>query len=275
MINTNGVVDYIFERQNENGGYTFCREAESNSQDTYYALKVLEMVGAHPRNVGKTVRFLQGLQHDDGDFDSVKVAYYVVHSLSILGSLPANPVDRPAKSFEAIFAGLETPSTYIEILSEIENAHLAVELLNFLQLRIDVKRITELVLSLRNGDGSFGSTRHSQIASTYHGLGTLKILNYDVKALRDTLVWVRKCEVPTGGFVSSPALSSTYMEDTYYGVKALEVLEERPTYSEETLKFISEFQNPNGGFRRSIFLGISEFESTYQALSSIKSILNI
>jgi hypothetical protein len=89
------------------------------------------------------------------------------------------------------------------------------------------------------------------------------------------LVWVRKCEVPTGGFVSSPELFSTYMEDTYYGVKALEVLEERPTYSEETLKFISKFQNPNGGFRRSIFLGISDFESTYQALSSIKSILNM
>jgi len=276
LIKVKAIVDYVFERQNEDGGYTFCREAESNAQDTFYALKVLEMVGAQPRNVDKTVRFLQGLQHDDGDFDSVKVAYYVIQSLSQLGHMQLKQLDRLHQSFDEVFAGLKNPSTYvnIEIVSEIENIHLAVELLNTLDFSINAEGVTKQILSLWNSDRSFGNTRNSRIASTYHALGTLKILNYDVEALRVTLSWIRRCEIPSGGFVASPELLTTYLEDIYFGVKALEALNESLRYSEETLRFIANLQNPNGGFRRSIFLGISTFESTYQALSCTKIILS-
>ena len=274
LINLEVIVDYVFKRQNEDGGYTFCREAESNAQDTFYALKVFEMVGALPRNVDKTVRFLQGLQHDDGDFDSVKVAYYVIQSLSQLGHMQLKNLDRLHQSFDEVFAGLKNPSTHenIEIVSEIENIHLAVELLNTLDFPINTECVTKQILSLWNIDRSFGNIRNSRIASTYHALGTLKILNYDVEALRATLSWIRRCEIPSGGFVASPELLTTYLEDIYFGVKALEVLNESLRYPEETLRFIANLQNPNGGFRRSIFLGISTFESTYQALSCIKII---
>jgi hypothetical protein len=106
-------------------------------------------------------------------------------------------------------------------------------------------------------------------------LKTLKILDYDVRIPRNVSYWIRRCEVPSGGFIAEPGLSSTYMvmEDIYYGVKALEVLNEKCRYPKETLEVIVKFQNPNGGFRRSIFLGISDFESTYQAVSTIKTII--
>ena len=273
LINTKAVVDYVFERQNENGGFTFCRGTESNAQDTYYALKILEMLSVSPDNTERTVHFLQGLQREDGNFDSVKVAYYVVESLSQLGAALTKPLDSILQFFHAILKGLESPSTYVEIVSEIENLHFAVELLHKLNFPFNEKQVGKQVLSLRNNDGSFGSTMHSQIASTYHALETLKIMDYDVRSLCDTLRWIRRCEVPTGGFVSSPELSSMYIEDIYYGVKALEVLNESFRYPLGTLELIAKFQNPNGGFRRSVFLGISDFESTYYALSCIKTVL--
>ena len=232
------------------------------------------MLGVKSVNVDRTVLFLQGLQHKDGDFDSVKVAFYVIQSLSHLGSSPTRPANPLVHSFDVILRDLEHPSTYVEIVSEIENLHLAIELIHKLNLPINVEKVTKQVLSLRNSDGSFGIRKHSRIASTYHALKILKILNHDNKILEEMLRWIRCCEVPSGGFVSSPEASTSYMEDTYFGVKALEVLEESPKYPKETLKYIVKFQNPNGGFRRSIFLGISDFESTFHALSCIKTILS-
>jgi len=275
LIDTNGVVDYVFKRQNEDGGFTFCRGTESNAQDTYYALKILETLSVNPDNTERTVHFLQGLQREDGNFDSVKVAYYVVESLSQLGAALTKPLNSLLQFFHAILKGLESPSTYVEIVSEIENLHFAVELLHKLNFPFNEKQVGKQVLSLRNNDGSFGSTMHSQIASTYHALETLKIMDYDVRSLCDTLRWIRRCEISSGVFVSSPDVATSYLEDTYFGVKALEVLNERLRYPKETLKYIVKFQNPNGGFRRSIFLGISDLESTYQALSSIRSVLNM
>jgi hypothetical protein len=274
LINMRDVVDYIVERQNEDGGYTFCRQTASNAQDTYYALRILRMFGVKPVKTDRTVLFLQRLQHEDGNFDSVKIAYYVIHSLSELGSTLIKPSNSVTRSFDAVLRGLRRQSTYVGIVSEIENLHLAVELFapNF---PINVRRVIKQVLSIRNSDGSFGSRRHSRIASTYHVLEILKILNYDYKSTEETLRWVRRCEISNGGFVSSPDVSASYLEDTYFGVEALKALHERLRYPKETLKYIVMFQNLNGGFRRSIFLGISDFESTYHAISCIESILTI
>ncbi|MEM2876374.1 MAG: prenyltransferase/squalene oxidase repeat-containing protein, partial [Candidatus Bathyarchaeia archaeon] len=140
---------------------------------------------------------------------------------------------------------------------------------------IHSNRVISEILSLENVDGSFGKAGYSKIASTYYSLSTLSMLGYDLNRFGNTLNWIRRCEVPSGGFVGSTESSSTYivMEDIYFGLKTLEILHENCRYPNETLTVIAKFQNPNGGFRRSIFLGISDFESTYQALSCIKTIL--
>ena len=230
------------------------------------------MLGVKPQNIERTTIFLQGLQHRDGGFDSVKVAFYAAKSLSQLGSRPIKPAYPLMHFFGIILRGLEHPSTYVEVVSEIENLQYAVDLVHSLNFPIDRKKTTKQILSLRNGDGSFGISRHSRIASTYHALKILKILNRNDKTPKEALRWIRRCELPSGGFVSSPDASTGYLEETYYGVKALEVLGETLSHPKETLKYVARFQNPNGGFRRSQFLGISDLESTFHALSCIKTI---
>ena len=274
-MNTRAIVYYILERQNEDGGYTFARGAESNAQDTYYALEILRMLDAKPTNLDKTVRFVQGLQHSDGGFDSVKSAYYVITILSQLGAKPTKPIDQTTLSLEILIEGLENPHVYIEAISEIESIYLAVKLLNSLNFSLNSDRIVKQVLKMQNIDGSFGSRTFSRLASTFYALAILGLTGYDVKALSNTLTWIRQCEISTGGFTADPELTSPYiaMEDLYFGIKSLEALGETCRFPRANLELIAKFQNPNGGFRRSIYLGISDFESTYQTLSSVKTIL--
>ena len=98
LIEIDGVVDgkaiarYIQQRQNMDGGYTFCQGAESNAQDTFYAIETLDILRVRPRNVDRTIKFMRNLQHSDGGFDSVQVAYYVTAVLSRLGAEPAKPI---------------------------------------------------------------------------------------------------------------------------------------------------------------------------------------
>jgi len=257
------------------GGYTFCQGAESNAQDTYYAIETLRLLGVQPRNVNRIITFMQSLQHADGGFDSVKVAYYVTRVLSRLGAELTKPIGSFVESLGSLIDKFNNKEVYVEASSEFETLYYTVELLKNYGSIGNVVHLQEYLFEMQNSDGSFGDKRFSRIASTFYALKILKILGRDVRRLHSVLGWIRQCEVPSGGFIAEPKTSQTLMVlgDTYYGVMALKVLNERCRYPEETLELIAEFQNPNGGFRRSIFLGISDFESTYQAVSVIKELL--
>jgi len=277
LIDLDEIVEYILERQNLDGGYTFCRGTESNAQDTFYALNILDMIGVPPRNIEKTISFLKALQHEDGSFDSIKVAYYVVKSLLKFGEKPLRPLKNLAASLDISIRNLESGNIGVEVLSELENIYLLVDLCESLKVDLEetiLEETIKAILRVKNADGSFGSSKRSRIASTFFALGALKNLGYEISELTSTLRWIRQCEHIEGGFSHAPEAAPTYLEDTYFGIKSLELLNERIRYAKNTLRFIAKFQNPNGGFRRSIFLGISDFESTYQAVSSIKTLIS-
>jgi len=220
---------------------------------------------------------MQSLQHADGSFDSIKVAYYVTTVLSHLGAELTKPIGNFIESLKSLIDKFNDKEVYVEASSEFETLYYTVELLkNHGSLRNTV-HLQKRLFEMQNSDGSFGDERFSRIASTFHALKILKLLGYEVGGLQSVLRWIRQCEVPTGGFTAKPKTSPTFivLEDTYYGVMALKVLNERCKYPTETLELIAKFQNPNGGFRRSIFLGISDFESTYQAVSVTRELQQI
>lgn len=274
FIDVDAVLGYVAERQNEDGGYTFCRGTDSSAEDTFYAIETLRILGAKPGNIDKTISFLRGLQHSDGSFDSIKIAYYVVKSLSILGSNLSRPIYHLIGEVKDTISNLGRPSKlYVEITSELEYLYLAIELSIMLGVEVDRDSLIDGILRFKNSDGSFGSVKLSRIASTSYALDILRILGYRMDTLADTLLWVRRCESPDGGFGYEPGAKPINLEDTYFGLKALEALGEKPRYLVETLRFIAKLQNTNGGFRRSIFLGISDLESTYRAVYSATAIL--
>ena len=271
-IRTEPIADYVAERQNADGGYTFAQWAESSAQDTYYALQILKMLGVEPALKERAIAFLRKLQHPHGGFDSIKVAYYVTASLIELGATLDRGFGGTIILARSSLERLGSFEVNTEASSEIETAYLGLETLKVLGKPAESGTIPALILKLRNHDGSFGRGGYSHLASVYYALASLKLLRYDVNSLDSTLKWIRACENPAGGFARSPKDFDHYLilEELYFGLKALEVLGEASLYRSQNLNLIGKFQNRNGGFRRSIFLGISTFEDTFYALSSLE-----
>jgi hypothetical protein len=275
-INVKGVIRYIMDRQNSDGGYTFCQGTDSSAEDTYYAIEILKALNVEPKFKERTIQFLKGLQNSDGSFDSVKVAYYVTKALINLGSKPKKDPNQYIMSLQNSYGGFGSIEVDVEASSEIETTYLSIEILKLLNNPIESKeKIIKFILSLKNSDGSFGGRGYSKLASTWHALATLKLLGYNVFHLHETLKWIKGCEASNGGFVRNPNSLDNYIliDSIYYGVKSLEIFNEACKYPFQTVSLISKFQNRNGGFRKSIFLGISTFEDTYYAVFSLQTIL--
>lgn len=275
-INVKGVIRYIMDGRNNDGGYTFCQGTDSSAEDTYYAIEILKALNVEPKFKEHTIQFLKGLQNSDGSFDSVKVAYYVTKALINLGSKPKKDPNQYIMSLQNSYGGFGSIEVDVETSSEIEATYLSIEILKLLNSPIESKeKIIKFILSLKNSDGSFGGRGYSKLASKWHALATLKLLGYNVFHLHETLKWVRGCEASNGGFVRNPNSLDNYIliDSIYYGVKSLEIFNETCKYPFQTASLISKFQNRNGGFRKSIFLGISTFENTYYAIFSLQTIL--
>jgi hypothetical protein len=274
-IQPESVIDYVTERQNKDGGYTFAQRSESSAQDTYYAVKILKILGVNPAHPNLTVAFLKGLQNADGSFDSIKVAYCVIESLRELGAPLENGIEQVILSAQSAIRELRKVEVNIEASSELETTYLSLKTLRALGNSPEFDLSRELVLRLKNGNGSFGDGRgYSRMASIYYALASLKLLDYEMDEPDSTLKWIRNRENPSGGFATRQTDPYLTLDEIYYGLKALEVLGEISRFPSENLKLITRFQNKNGGFRRSIYLGISDFDTTYYALSTA-SMLNV
>jgi hypothetical protein len=261
------VIDYVFNRQNEDGGYTFCQGTESNAQDTYYGLAILDLLGAPFPNVEKTVEWLQNFVPDN-----LYSHYYVAKALKLCGKEPNKKLLRKfILSLPIVNGEFGTVDVYAEVASEFLSIFIVTELADMVDVEINCKKIVDWLLSFKNNDGGFGAYGHSNLNSTYHAVASLSNLGYPVNSLRDTLEYVRACEKPYGGFTVVPNGAIPYMEHIYYGTSTLNLLGEHLRYPKQTAELVLKCQNANGGFARSD-LGISTFEDTFYAVSVLQTI---
>ena len=263
------VLNYVLQRQNRDGGYTFAQGADSNAQDTYYGLAILKLLNAQPPLVPQTANWLRSLPAND-----LYAHYYVSKALALCGE-PIHPnlavttlaFRRSDGSFGTVDVGVGAPS-------EFHSTFMASEMLRMLGLTDDADMTIGWLLGYRNGDGGFGANGCSNLRSTFHAVASLHNLSYPVKSMRATIGYVRSCEQARGGFSVVPGSSMPYMEDTYCGVLALDLMGGRCQYPERTADRVYECFNSNGGFRRSVELGISTFEDTYYALTILREVEN-
>ncbi|MGQ9743869.1 MAG: prenyltransferase/squalene oxidase repeat-containing protein [Candidatus Bathycorpusculaceae bacterium] len=260
------IEDYVVKRQNDDGGYAFAQGLDSNAQDTYYGLAILDLLKIPFPSIKKTIRWLH-------DFvpDSHYSHYYVAKALKLCGEKPQRSLKDFLLSLQSSKGEFGTGDVYVEVASEFQSISMITELANMVGVEIDHDKTASWLLSYQNKDGGFGAHEHSNLNSTYHAVASLFNLGYPVKSLRGILEYVRSCEKPSGGFSVVPTSSIPYMEHVYYGVSTLDLLGERVRYPEKTAEFVLRCQNSNGGFARSD-LGISTFEDTFYAVSILRMI---
>jgi len=261
------VVHYVVSRQNMDGGYAFCQGLESNAQDTYYGLAILELLGVAFPNFEKTVEWL----HSFTPYDLYS-HYYLAKALRICREEPDMEKLRGfILSLPVVHGGLMVDSVYIEAASELLPVYMALELAGLADVKVDRDKLIDRLLGFKNPDGGFGVGHYSSLNATYHAVASLHSLGFPVRSLGETISYVRACEKPSGGFTATPRSYGVYMEHTYYGISILNLMGENPRFPEETATFIFNCQNSNGGFARSN-LGISTFEDTFYAVNTLKKI---
>jgi hypothetical protein len=260
------ITGYVVNRQNLDGGYTFCQGTESNAQDTYYGLAILDLLKVPFPNVERTIKWLY-------DFvpDSHYSHYYVAKALKICGEKPHRSLKDFLLSLQSSKGEFGTVDVYAEVASEFQFTSMITELASIVGVEINNEKTTSWLLSYQNRDGGFEAHGHSNLNSTYHAVSSLFNLGYSVRSLKETIEYVRSCEKPSGGFTVVPRSSIPYMEHTYYGISTLELLGEHARYPEKTVELVLMCQNSNGGFARSD-LGISTFENTFYALNTMRVI---
>jgi hypothetical protein len=267
---TKNIVDYVANRQNEDGGYTFCQGIESNAQDTYYGLAILDLLGFPFPNVEKTIEWLHSFVPDN-----IYAHYHVAKALRLCGEEPDKEgLRRFILSLPVVKEEFGTADVYIEAASEFHLTFMVTELVNMVNVRINREKLIDWLLSFKNNDGGFGAHRYSNLSSTYHAIASLFNLGYSIKLLKETIEYVRSCENPNGGFTAVPYSSKPYMEHIYYGASTLNLFGEQLKYPKQTAEFVLKCQNSNGGFARSE-LGISTFEDTFYAISVLKTIRRV
>ena len=260
------VIDYVVNRQNDDGGYAFAQGLDANAQDTYYGLAILDLLKIPFPSIKKTIKWLH-------DFvpDSHYAHYYVAKSLRLCGEKPHRSLKGFLLSLQISKGEFGTVDVYVEVASEFQFISMITELASMVGVEINHEKTIGWLLSYQNRDGGFGAHRHSNLNSTYYAVASLFNLGYPVKSLKETLEYVRACEKPSGGFTVVPRSSAPYMEHVYYGISTLGLLGQNLRYPEKTAEFVLRCQNSNGGFARSD-LGISTFEDTFYAVSALRMI---
>jgi len=258
------IVDYVVNRQNDDGGYTFCQGAESNAQDTYYGLAILELLGSSFPHVEKTVKWLQKLS-----LGSIYTYYYIGKALLMCGENLDNRFNKFVTSAICSSSYFGNADVYVEVSSEFTTTLMILELANISRTESDGNAIKDWLLQYKNKDCGFGAHQHSNLSSTYHAVASLSFLKHNMNDLHCTEEFIRQCEKPYGGFTMIPRSSIPYMEPTYYGVMTLDLLGKNCRFPSQTTDFILKCQRANGGFARSD-MGISSFENTFQAISILR-----
>ncbi|WP_297419242.1 hypothetical protein [Thermococcus sp.] len=274
-IDIDGVLDYVGKRRHEDGGYCFVSVLDdTNVNDTYYAIKLYNLLGMEVPDKEKTIEFLSNAIQPQTAVVAIAMA---LEGLAVLGAkdLAREHVDIVFTKYnplEGKFAVGLGGSEEFGTATPIEATYWVVKAFNAIGHNFskeEKEAIREFVMRFRNGNG-YG-TKHTSTTMTYQALHALHVLGYRPPKSPH----FKNCELcgDLGGFTEVPYSLPPYLEPTFYAVRGLELQDETPTCPRRHVWFIRQLQNSNGGFRRSLELGISNFQNTYRAVAVVDSML--
>ncbi|MDP7976662.1 MAG: prenyltransferase/squalene oxidase repeat-containing protein [TACK group archaeon] len=260
-------VDYVKQRQLDNGGFFFAREAGTPSvEDTFYSIKILKALGQDVPRKEQVVRYLKGAQRQDGSFSSVEVARYVIEGLGELSD--SFVVERGFKNWLLSSSShgfwLKSES---EIALELFEAATSVIKMTGMLDDVDVDRLRRDLAAFESEEGGYGIKR-ATLSGTYYAVRSLWNLGFDVTG--ECHDFLSKCEIKGLGFSERPMTYPPVISDIYHGIWLARATGYGIASANSVRDFVLSFMNGNGGFRYFPEMGISNLENTYYAVESLK-----
>ena len=232
------VVNYLKEREKEEGGFSFAPDLYPDIEDTYYAIRIFQMLRVEV-NRDKTVNYLKTIDWVGVGFPrAIYMLVYLHLSLDI--DFPPPLTDFLKKDWSR-FQILDAQYFYNEIQKLIR-----------------------------------GPIHYLQSLSYFHfhpkdNLQTLRkkvsiLLNHSIDFNRQEIIkWVQLCQNGDGGFGFYPETTS-YMENTYCALEILWKLDASPLQVKLAQKYILGCQTKSGGFGRAP-MSFPFIESTFHAVT--------
>ncbi|CAD5244356.1 prenyltransferase/squalene oxidase repeat-containing protein [Thermococcus camini] len=269
FVNADSLMRYIEDRRHEDGGYCFVSVLDdTNVNDTYYAIKIYDLLGMEVSEPEKTVEFLERAIQPQTAVVAIAMA---MEGLAILGAKDIamehlDIVFTKYNPLEGRFAVGLGGSEEFGTATPLEATYWVVKAFKAIGYDFspdEKEAIRTFVMKFRNGNG-YG-VKGPTTTMTYQALHTLRTLGYRPPKSPH----FKNCELcgEWGGFTEVPYSLPPYLEPTFYASRGLELQGERSDCPRRHIWFIRQLQNSNGGFRRSLELGISNFQNTYRALA--------
>ena len=235
------VIQYLKDRECEEGGFSFVQDLYPNVEDTYYAIRTLQLLMADIDRI-KTANYLKSIIWKEVYYPRIVYMLLYLH-LSLHIELPLSLVELAKKDWSR-FHILDT-QYYSDEIQKLLNQPL--KPLRFLS--------------------SFQFQAHENLQSLRKKASVLIDLNIDFDR-HQIIRWVQLCQNGDGGFGFYPETKTSYMENIFCALEILSKLQASPCRIDTCREYILGCQTKSGGFGRAP-ISFPFIESTFQAVAGL------
>jgi len=232
------VVNYLKEREKEEGGFSFAPDLYPDIEDTYYAIRIFQMLRVEV-NRDKTVNYLKTIDWVGVGFPrAIYMLVYLHLSLDI--DFPPPLTDFLKKDWSRF------------------------QILDAQYFSDEIQKLLNQPLKPSFSLSPFQFQSRENLQSLRKKVSIL--LNHDINFNREQIVrWVQLCQNGDGGFGFYP-ITTSYMENTYCALEILWKFDASPLQVDLAQKYILGCQTKSGGFGRAP-ISFPFIESTFHAVA--------
>ncbi|MBR9690941.1 hypothetical protein GOV08_04625 [Candidatus Woesearchaeota archaeon] len=281
--NKNGVIAYLKDHQNEDGGFGLQTNRKSGIfwtstlTHTRRGLEALDILGEKPDFYERAISFVQSRQSSSGGFSNkigespkVTATYNSILSFEILEKQLNNieAVENFIKNNQKPNGGFTEYS--LDNKEGIHTTYYAAASLDKIKKRYDDEKMVGYAKQFIDSrlDGGFGNYPglESTLRSTFNAVSSLNLIGK--KPLNKTLAidFIESFRNPDGGYGQN---RESNVEATYRAALTLTLLGAKITDKDKVIQYIKSIQNNDGGFgfaRNSV----SRVSYTYRAVRSLQ-----
>jgi hypothetical protein len=248
---------YLESLARPDGGYAWDELAVSHLTPTFAVIGCYRLLGRrppHPERLAAFVRTHHPAQLKKLEQEHRVFEYQQIQSLLWLGA--------DASSFCFLVRGWTRPTRYLPQYEQSGNPIFRFELTAFtcrslLGLGLDdlAPGFTTYLDARRRANGSFNNTpaadgSDGHVANTWWGLEALATLGHGEEKSEQTIAWLRRCQLPEGGFTYQPDATIGGVACALYtwaAVRALKQLGAGPGDRDACLRYLDSLWNADGG----------------------------
>jgi hypothetical protein len=232
------VIQYLKDREKEEGGFSFVPDLYPDIEDTYYAIRTLQLLNDQVDR-GKTANYLKSIDWKEVGFPRAIYMLVYLH----------------------LFLDIDFPPPLTDLLlkdwSRFQN-------LDAQYFSDEIQKLLNQPLKLLGSSSFFQFQTHENLQTLRKKVSILlgRNINFNKQQI---IRWVQLCQNGDGGFGFYPETTS-YMENSYCALEILSKLGFSPVETELCRKYILSCQTKDGGFGRAP-ISFPFIESTFHAVS--------